>query len=47
MASRADLKSQQDKLKMKAELLALKVRQNENKEKMTDLQNRLRRMGGR
>lgn len=47
MASRTDLKQQQDKLKIKAELLAAKVRQMENAEKVKDLQSRLRRMGGR
>ena len=47
MASRTDLKQQQDKLKIKAELLAAKVRQMETAEKVKDLQSRLRRMGGR
>lgn len=47
MATKTDIKQQQEKLKIKAELLAAKVRQIENGEKVKDLQNRLRRMGGR
>ena len=47
MATRGDIKTQQEKLKIKAELLAQKVKAMETSDKVKELQNRLRRMGGR
>lgn len=42
-----DLKTQQEKLRVKAELLTLKVKKQESDVKIKDLTARLRRMGGR
>ncbi len=47
MATKQDIKAMQDKLRMKAELLAAKVRKIENDDKVKELQARLKRMGGR
>lgn len=47
MAARQDLKAAQEKLKIKAEYLAAKVRKIEMDDKLRELQARLKRMGGR
>ena len=47
MASKVDLGRAQDKLRLRSELLALKVKKVDINSKIADVQGRLRRMGGR